>query len=101
MKRNNTTPNAPDFSANIRASYTLESKAGSFALNVNDSYKAGQYWEPDNRIKETGYHIANASVTWQALTNHFSVEAFIKNIGGAVYYAVIAGRPHPVDATSI
>lgn len=80
-------PSAPRFSYTLGVTYVIRTTAGSFATAVNDAYKSDFFWEPDNRLKQNGYHLVNAALTWTAKDPRYSVELFGRNLNGAYYVA--------------
>lgn len=80
-------PGAPRFSFTIGATYVVPTSVGSFTLTANDAYKSDFFWEPDNRLKQNGYDLLNAGVTWTAKGQRYSVELFGRNLTGAYYVA--------------
>jgi len=85
-----TLPQAPEFSYSLGATYSFDTSIGMFEANVNDGYKSTFFWEPDNRLKQDGYHVINASVTWTEPNGHFSVQGFLRNLGGEYYFVSAA-----------
>ena len=79
-------PQAPNFSANIGATYTIATSAGTFDLNANDGYRSSFAWEPDNRLRQRAYHLVNASVTFRPADTRYSLELFVRNLNGAYYF---------------
>lgn len=83
----NRLPNAPEFSFNLGATYTLQTSAGAFVLTASDSYKSTNYFDPDNRLKQEPYHLLNASLTWTEPQQRFSSQLFVKNLLGTYYFS--------------
>lgn len=79
-------PQAPDFSFSLGFTYTARTAAGTFELNANDGYKSTFAWEPDNRLKQEGYHVLNASLTWTPNDSGFSLQLYGRNLGGEYYF---------------
>lgn len=84
-------PQAPKFSYSLGATYTLETGIGDIEFNANDGYKSTFYWEPDNRLKQKGYHVLNASITWSDPDSGLSVQGFGRNLGGEYYFSSAGG----------
>jgi len=83
-------PQAPKLSFNLGANYTIRLSAGSVVLAANDSYQSKQYWDPDNRLSEGGYHLVNASLTWNLPGDHFSAQVYARNLLNTYTYAGVA-----------
>lgn len=79
-------PQAPKFSYSLGATYSLDTGVGKFDFNANDGYKSTFAWEPDNRLKQKGYHVINASITWTPGKGGFSLQAYGRNLGGKYYF---------------
>lgn len=82
----NTLPQAPKFSYTLGLTYDLETDFGEWSFNINDSYKSTFAWEPDNRLKQPGYHIVNSSLLWMPEKSDLSVEAYGRNLGSSYYF---------------
>ncbi|KKC27173.1 hypothetical protein WP12_04430 [Sphingomonas sp. SRS2] len=83
----NRLPQAPKFSYTLGISYTLDTEIGQFDLNASDGYKSHFFWEPNNRLRQNGFHIVNASLTWTPTGSGFSLQAFGRNLTGSYYYS--------------
>lgn len=79
-------PQAPKFSYSIGVTYSVDTDMGRFDFNANDGYKSTFVWEPDNRLKQKGYHLINASITWAPNGSPFSLQAFGRNLAGKYYF---------------
>jgi len=79
-------PQAPKFSYSLSATYTLRTDAGTFDFNASDGYKSTFAWEPDNRLKQKGYHLLNASITWSPKDSPFSVQVYGRNLANKYYF---------------
>jgi iron complex outermembrane receptor protein len=77
---------SPEISFNIGFNYTLETGIGDITLAANDSYKSSYVFVADGSIKNDGYHLVNASVTWTSLDEKFDVQLFGKNLTDTYYY---------------
>jgi iron complex outermembrane recepter protein len=80
-------PSAPKFSYTLGVNYTLESSMGRVEFNVTDGYKSHYYWEPNNRLRQNGFHVVNAALTWTPPRSGFSVQLYGRNLTGSYYYA--------------
>ena len=83
-------PQAPKFSYSIGVTYSVDTGIGTFDFNANDGYKSTFVWEPDNRLKQKGYHLINASVTWTPEDSPFSLQLYGRNLGGVYYFTSAA-----------
>lgn len=81
----NRLPAASKYSYTIGVTYAFDTRAGEFTVNANDGYKSSFYWEPDNRLKQNGYHLINASLTWTAPNPRYSVQVFGRNLANRYY----------------
>ena len=83
----NRLPQAPKFSYTLGVNYELDTAVGRFEANATDGYKSHVFWEPNNRLKQGGYHIVNASLTWTPVDSRFSLQAYGRNLTGSYYYS--------------
>jgi len=81
-----TLPLAPKLTANVGMSYRIPTRNGDFIFNVNDAYNGGFYWGVDNRLSQSPYHLASASLSWNAPDNHTQVQLYVHNLGNAYYF---------------
>lgn len=79
-------PQAPKFSYSLGITYTARTSLGTFEANANDGYKSTFAWEPDNRLKQEGYHVINASLTFTPNESGFSLQVYGRNLGGKYYF---------------
>lgn len=81
----NDTPNAPDLTASLGASYTAAIGQGSqLRLSALYSYNDGYVFEPDNVARQDSYDLLNASIEYLPLAN-FSIELWGRNLGDTEY----------------
>src|SRR3546814_20169310 len=59
---------------------------GLFEFNATDGYKSHVFWEPNNRLRQEGFHVVNASLTWKPLDSGFSLQVYGRNLTGSYYY---------------
>jgi iron complex outermembrane receptor protein len=57
-------PYAPNFTGNIRLTWTKEMQAGTLQASVSDAYTSTVYAEPSNFLKTDPYHMVSASLNW-------------------------------------
>tara|TARA_R110000782_G_C14819243_1_gene413936 strand:- start:40275 stop:42530 length:2256 start_codon:yes stop_codon:yes gene_type:complete len=79
-------PQAPKFSYTLGINYTFETSIGEIELAASDGYKSHFFFEPNNRLRQDGYHIVNAALTWSPSDSGFSIQAFGRNLTGSYYY---------------
>jgi iron complex outermembrane recepter protein len=79
------TVRAPKETANICTAYRVQVPSGSLNFVVSDYYNSGFAWDPDNRLRQLSYAVANASVEWLAPKNAWGVRLRGKNLFGAQY----------------
>ena len=78
--------NAPRFTANAAANYTIPSSVGEFLLSASISYRSKTYVTPDNRLAIPGYALANASLGWTANNGVFGARLWVRNLFDKDYY---------------
>ncbi len=91
-------PEAPHFSYTLGAVYTIPSSVGTFALAANDSYKSRFFWDPNNRLSQSPYHIVGASLTWTSAQRRYDVQLFVRNLTKTYYF--ISGTESSIDGYS-
>jgi iron complex outermembrane receptor protein len=78
---------APPFSANLSARYTIPLSTGSLSLDASYVYNGGFYWEFNDRLKNPPYNLVNASLMWKPQGAAWDVRLWGKNIFGERRYA--------------
>lgn len=78
--------NAPRFTANAAANYTIPSSVGPFLLSANVSYRSKTFVTPDNRLAIPGYALANASLGWTAENGVIGARLWVRNLFDEDYY---------------
>ncbi|MEO9918800.1 MAG: TonB-dependent receptor [Parasphingorhabdus sp.] len=90
----NALSNAPDFSANIGASYETDPviAGGALTFRADLSYKSRIFFREfgNNADSQPGYALVDASVTWRSEDERFSVRAFGRNLTGKDYFQSLA-----------
>jgi iron complex outermembrane recepter protein len=79
-------PQAPKFSYALGVQYLFDTSIGEFEFTASDGYKSHFFWEPNNRLRQDGFHIINAALTWSPPESGFSLQAFGRNLTGSYYY---------------
>lgn len=81
----NETPNAPDFTGSLGATYIIPFGAeGEVRSSLLYSYNDGYYFEADNRARQDNYELINASVEVRPIRN-FGVEVWGRNLTNELY----------------
>ncbi|WP_405228017.1 TonB-dependent receptor [Lentisalinibacter sediminis] len=81
-------PFAPDWTARLAATYTMDLGAnGSLTLGADANYRGKAWLSVDNRdvLTQDDYWLFNALATWTSMDERWNVTAGIKNIGDEVY----------------
>lgn len=81
-----TLPEAPKFSYTLGINYGFDTTAGRFELNASDGYKSQTFWEPNNRLHQSAYHLVSTAITWMPSESRFSVQVYGRNLTGSYYY---------------
>lgn len=78
---------APMWNLTGQARYEWVAFSGSIAVQANVNYVSSQYFGLTNApvVKEGGYAIGNARITYNFMDDHADVAAFIDNIGDTRY----------------
>jgi iron complex outermembrane recepter protein len=109
--RGNQLPYAPQYTANIGATYTVHTGESKLDLNVTDSYNAGFYSEPDNYLHQASYDYLNAAITWTSGDGMLSLGVWGRNLldravtsqlattAGYGYYGDYANPPRTAGIT--
>ncbi|MBS0420259.1 MAG: TonB-dependent receptor [Proteobacteria bacterium] len=82
----NRLPLAAKWTANISPVYTIPlADKGTATLAATYSYNSGFFYEPDNRFRQGGYPLLNASATWTSATDAYSARVWGKNLTQKAY----------------
>jgi iron complex outermembrane receptor protein len=86
---------APDVTLSLGADYVvpLESR-GDLTFSASYSYNDGFYGEPDNRLHQPSYNLANANVSWDSPAHLYKVRLWGKNLANAQYATSIGSQPN-------
>ncbi|ATW04282.1 TonB-dependent receptor [Sphingorhabdus sp. YGSMI21] len=86
--------NAPDFSANIGASYETEPviAGGSLTFRADLSYKSRIYYREFDNLADSqeGYALLDGSITWRSADERFSARLFGRNLTGTDYIQALS-----------
>lgn len=95
-------PNAPRFSMNYVLRYDVDTSFGNIAAQFDGAWYDDQFLEVTNGAssRQSSYNVSNASLTWNAINDRFSVEVFGRNIFDKAYrqYTLNLG---PLGTTSM
>lgn len=80
----NRTPMAPEFTVNLGFDYAVNTSYGDFLLTADYYYNDGYYFEPDNLLKQDGFHLLSAQLKYTP-TESFGVRIWGKNLAGEKY----------------
>ncbi len=83
----NITPQAPRYTGDVGATYTVPTPEGDFTANGIYSYNNGFFWDSVDRLTQPAYALINASIGWQSPNGKYGASFWGKNLGGAHYYA--------------
>ena len=81
---------APDFSASAGVDWRFaQLGAGDLHLQLDGNYYGKQYFDPQNteRIAQDAYSVANARLALEGSRGHYTVGAWVKNLGNREYLA--------------
>ncbi len=87
------TVRTPEQTANLGVDYRAAALGGDVNFAVNYYYNGGFAWDPDNRLQQSSYQVANASIEWTAPGNAWSVRLWSRNLTNAHFCAYAAARP--------
>jgi len=83
----NRTPNAPELTASLGASYILPvGEQGQIRFSGLYSYNSGYFFDPDNRIEQENYSLLNASIELRPRDN-LALEFWGRNLTDEEYAA--------------
>lgn len=76
--------NTPDWTANLGAQYKVNVGRGDLSFAANYAYNDGFYSDAENRQRQKGYHLFNASIEYKS-DSGYSLSVWGKNIGNVAY----------------
>lgn len=71
---------SPKFTATASPSYGFDTDVGRFNASATYAYNSGFYWEPDNRLKQSAYHLLSGQFGWTDTNQHLGLRLFAKNL---------------------
>lgn len=95
----NRTPLAPELTLNLGFDYDLDTSHGTYTLSADYYYNDGYYFEPDNLLHQSSFHLLNAQIKYMP-TDYVAVRIWGKNLAdekyviGAVTQAGAPGYPY-------
>jgi iron complex outermembrane recepter protein len=76
----------PEFTTNLTGTYSVPLAGGGLEVSATGSYNSGFYWDPANLLKEDGYFILNARVSWLSPDKHYRLSVFGENLANEKYF---------------
>lgn len=76
---------APEFTANVGASYGLDLGGGRLMLSGNLYYTSSFYFDPEQQFKQDGYELLSLRAEWTDPSDTFTVAAFGDNVTNSRY----------------
>ena len=81
----NKVSNSPEWATSFGATYIMPvGETGEVRFTGLWSYNSGYYFEPDNRVEQSDYHLLNASVEYRP-TEQLGLEFFVRNLTDTDY----------------
>lgn len=77
---------APSFVATFGVEYGFDVPVGRVTINLNDNYNSGYSFDPDNTLKQRGYHYVTANVRLTAPDEKWTVKLWGTNLANEVIY---------------
>ena len=81
------TVRSPKATATVSADYRVSMAAGNLDFVISDYYNSGFAWDPDNRLRQPGYDVFNASVDWRSANSAWGVRLWGRNLASRQYCA--------------
>jgi iron complex outermembrane receptor protein len=84
----NTLIRSPDFTGTLGASYDIPIGDGkAIQLSAAYVYSSSFFWEPDNRLKQNAYGLANGQIAYSAKDDRWRVRLWGRNLFDKKYYS--------------
>jgi iron complex outermembrane recepter protein len=90
--KGNHLPDTPDWTANMGATYVLQTSTGDWTLNADYLHNSGWYGEPDNQLRQPAYNTVNASVYWHLQGEPFTIGLWGRNLTDERVYTAVSGN---------
>ncbi len=78
---------APRYTVNLGATYSFDLAGGEMSLNTSVYLSDKYFVEISNRVAQEPYSVINASATWTAPSDMWSIGVFGQNLGDDKYFA--------------
>lgn len=79
------TTRTPKFTANLLASYTLDTSIGKIVATGSFYHNSGFYWDVDNRLRSPEYNLLGASLKWTDSSDKIDVRLWVENLTDKAY----------------
>ncbi len=91
---------APEWTANLRLTYTAPLMGGEFMGTISDAYNPGFYWQAGDLTKEPSYNLANVRMSWTDGQDRMTYSLWCTNLTDEYYsfYTVPNVRGNTVSA---
>jgi iron complex outermembrane receptor protein len=76
---------APNWTPDMRVTYTTPVLGGEFTGYVSDAYTSGFFWQAGNLTKEGAYNVLNTRFSWTDPQDRFTYSFWITNLTDALY----------------
>ena len=86
------TVRTPRRTATLSAAYARPSSIGGLQFSASYSYNSGFAWDPDNRLRQSGYDLLNVSAGWNAPGGAWGLQLWGSNLTGTRYCVYAAAR---------
>ncbi|MBC2669289.1 TonB-dependent receptor [Novosphingobium piscinae] len=81
---------SPRWVGSVGADYKIPTAVGTFALAGNVYYNDGFAFDPQGLVRQTGYTVANANVSWSDPSETLDVQFWARNFTKSQYYTSVA-----------
>jgi iron complex outermembrane receptor protein len=86
------TVRSPKRTATVAADYRIVAASGEVHFTASYSFNSGFAWDPDNRLRQPGYDVVNASAAWSAPSGKWGIQLWGRNLTGTQYCVYAAAR---------
>lgn len=80
----------PDYAFSVAGDYLWALASGELRLTATYYYNDGFFWEPDNRVRQTSYHLVNAQLRWDSPEGKYNVRLWGKNLLNEKYFSQVS-----------
>jgi iron complex outermembrane receptor protein len=81
--------NAPRWTFNLSAQYSIPTEVGDFRLALSDYFNSGYVFDQQARLRQPQFNLVNSSVDWAAPRGNWGVRLWAKNLTDVRYYSNI------------